>query len=116
MTELSTLFAILLVSSQAQPVTEATEPEVTQVTPEAAAEAKVEAEANEAAQEDVAANDDDKIICRRTAIVGSKFKKKICGTKKQWETLANRSSDSTREWQRRGKGLEPGDSNKPSGF
>ncbi len=110
MTELSTLLAILLVSSQAQPATEAAEPEVTQ----AASEATVEA--NEATQEDVAANDDDKIICRRTSIVGSKFKKKICGTKKQWETLANRSAANTRDMQRRGKGLEPGDSNKPSGF
>ncbi len=62
------------------------------------------------------ADDDDKIICRRTAVIGSKFKKKVCGTKKQWETLSNRGSETTRNLQRRGKGLEPTDTNKPGGF
>ena len=66
-----------------------------------------------AAQSDKKADDDDKIICRRTAIIGSKFKKRICGTKKQWQTLENRSAETTREWQRRGKGLEPNDVNGP---
>ncbi len=61
------------------------------------------------AKEDKMADDEDKIICRRTAVIGSKFKKKICGTKKQWETLSNRGSETTRSLQRRGKGLEPGD-------
>ena len=83
----------------------------------AAADSKAaEAAADEPKTEQVAtpaeqakANDDDKIICRRTAIIGSKFKKRICGTKKQWETLANRGSATTQELQRAGKGLEPGD-------
>lgn len=61
----------------------------------------------ELAQKQEEANDDDKIICKRTAVIGSKFKKKICGTKKQWETLQNRGTEQTRDMQRRGKGLEP---------
>ncbi|WP_298469580.1 hypothetical protein [uncultured Erythrobacter sp.] len=91
MTVFSSSLAALLLSLQGQP-------------------AAVETSATETeAKTEQAANDDDKIICRRTAIVGSKFKKKICGTKKQWETLANRGAETTREFQRRGKGLEPND-------
>lgn len=67
----------------------------------------------ETAQADEQSDDSEKVICRRTAVIGSKFKKKICGTKKQWETLENRSEETTRTWQRRGKGLEPNDSNRP---
>lgn len=51
--------------------------------------------------------DEDKIICRRTAVVGSKFKKRICGTKKQWEEMAQRGRDNTLEFQQRGNGFEP---------
>ncbi|MDJ0642129.1 MAG: hypothetical protein QNJ15_04875 [Erythrobacter sp.] len=96
------LLAAFLAAAQAQPVNENAASEATAVDAD-----RVE----QVAREETAkvADDDDKIICRRTAIIGSKFKKKICGTKKQWETLANRGADTTRELQRRGKGLEPGD-------
>lgn len=73
----------------------------------------VEAPAQVAVQEEEEVDDDDKIICKRTAVIGSKFKKQICGTQKQWATLESRSTETTREWQRRGKGLEPNDVNKP---
>lgn len=63
---------------------------------EAEAKAKAEKKANE-----------DKIICRRTAVVGSKFKKRICGTKKQWEEMARRGQDNALEFQQRGNGFEP---------
>ncbi|MEL7218508.1 MAG: hypothetical protein AAGK01_08770 [Pseudomonadota bacterium] len=86
--ELTAILASLLLASQAQP---AAETSATQSEPKA----------------EQSAGDDEKIICRRTAITGSKFKKRICGTKKQWEDMANRGSDTTREFQRRGKGNEP---------
>jgi len=51
--------------------------------------------------------DEDKIICRRTAVVGSKFKKRICGTKKEWAEMARRGQDNALEFQQRGGGFEP---------
>lgn len=100
MMELTSVIATLLLAMQAQPVqaNNAADQAGTQAAP-TSAEAPVDTAEK--------ADSDDKIICRRTAIVGSKFKKKICGTKKQWETLANRGSDTTRDLQRSGKGLEP---------
>ena len=50
---------------------------------------------------------EERVICKRTSIVGSKFKKKMCGTKKQWETLEARSRDAAQRAQSRGKGLDP---------
>lgn len=50
---------------------------------------------------------DDEIICRREAVIGSKFKKRICATRKEWQTLAERSRDTTQELQNRGVGFEP---------
>ena len=96
------LLAVILAAAQAQPVADGAASEAA-----AAEQPKSEQVSNEETAK--VADDDDKIICRRTAIIGSKFKKRICGTKKQWETLANRGADTTRELQRRGKGLEPGD-------
>lgn len=66
-----------------------------------------QAETRAADEKQAEADDENKIICRRTAVIGSKFKKKICGTKKQWETLEARATEDTRQLQRRGKGLEP---------
>lgn len=50
---------------------------------------------------------EDRLICRRTAIIGSKFKKRICATADEWETLSRQGQDTTKEFQRRGKGNEP---------
>ena len=102
MTETIGFLAAILAAAQPQAA-----PDGSASAPMAADQPKTEQAATE--QSAKVADDDDKIICRRTAIIGSKFKKKICGTKKQWETLANRGADTTRELQRRGKGLEPGD-------
>ena len=38
-------------------------------------------------------------ICKRTAIVGSKFKRKICGTKEHWNNVAAASRQQTRDAQ-----------------
>ena len=63
----------------------------------------------EAVQEEaVEADDKDKIICRRTAIVGSKFKKKLCGTQEMWDSMAARGRDATAEFQRKGRGIRQG--------
>lgn len=92
------LTASLLMSVQAAP---------------AASDAPVSPEADAAetaapaAQQQAAVDDDDKVICRRTAIVGSRFKKRLCGTKKEWEEMRSRSRDATAGMQRSGRGLEP---------
>ncbi len=98
MIDLTTTIAATLLAMQAQAADTAE-----------AADAKAEATAQAAEQvEEVAEVDEDKdkIICKRTAVIGSKFKKKICGTKEQWATMHNRGEDSTREMQRR-RGFEP---------
>ena len=51
--------------------------------------------------------DEERLICKRTAIVGSKFKKKLCGTQEYWDQMAQRGKDATREFQTRGRGVEP---------
>lgn len=65
---------------------------------EAVAEVEVEVEEKD---------DENRIICKRTAVIGSKFKKRICGTAKEWETMSQRAEDTTKDFQRRGKGNEP---------
>ena len=51
--------------------------------------------------------DDARIICKRTAVIGSKFKKKLCGTVKEWKIMEGRSRDTAKKIQSRGKGLSP---------
>ncbi|MFL0355583.1 hypothetical protein ACI5KX_03805 [Erythrobacter sp. GH1-10] len=88
----STLLVSLLLAAQPQ-ADDAEDARDTSQTSEVAARKEVD--------------DDDKIICRRTAVIGSKFKKRICATKEEWETLANQSRDATMRAQRRGQGLDP---------
>ncbi len=99
MMELTSAMAALLLAMQAQP-----DPgnDANNQAEAAATPAATEATADAASEPDP----DDKMICRRTAVIGSKFKKKICATKKQWQELSDRGSDTTREMQRR-KGVEP---------
>lgn len=60
-----------------------------------------------ASVETVDEDDPDRITCRYTQVIGSKFKKRLCGTKAQWETMDQRASDDAREIQRRNRGFEP---------
>ena len=53
------------------------------------------------------ADDDDRMICKRTQIIGSKFKKKICGTKDDWDQMAQRGQDAASLMQTK-RGFEPG--------
>ena len=94
--------AVLSLLLAASPQAEATETAAAQAAAEPVAEQTAAAEAQ---QEEL--NEDDKVICRRTSVIGSKFKKRICGTKKEWETLRARAEADTRAFQRRGKGNEP---------
>lgn len=92
--------ASLSLALQAQPAAEKAE--------EAASATASEAVENaEAAAEDQEKVYENKITCRRTAIIGSKFKKRICGTASEWETMRRRAEKTTEEFQRRGKGNEP---------
>ena len=45
------------------------------------------------------ADNDGEQICKRQAIVGSKFKRKICGTKEDWENVETRARQSARNVQ-----------------
>lgn len=45
------------------------------------------------------ADDAGEQICKRQAIVGSKFKRKICGTKEHWENVETRARQSARNVQ-----------------
>ncbi len=97
MTELNGILAGLLLALQAQPATETNDSPEEQPAPVTQAAAAVEPEVDE----------DDKIICRKTAVIGSRFKKRVCATKHEWETLRKRSRDNADEMQRKGKGLSP---------
>ena len=47
----------------------------------------------------VTPNTDKELICRKTTVAGSKFKKRMCATQAEWDELARRSSEITRELQ-----------------
>ncbi|MEM7665128.1 MAG: hypothetical protein AAF250_04680 [Pseudomonadota bacterium] len=97
MMELTSVIAAVLLALQAQPVpTDSTE-ETAEAAP-ASTDQSANAETAEAE-----ADQGEKVICKRTAVVGSKFKKKVCGTKKQWEMMANSSSRAARDIQRRNR-------------
>ncbi|WP_298336339.1 hypothetical protein [uncultured Erythrobacter sp.] len=103
----SVLTAGLLASVQAAPPVSAPEaPPAPERTADVTEVALAEPEASVVSEEPVV-NDEDKIICRRTAIVGSRFKKRLCGTQKEWESMRQRSRDATQGMQRSGRGLEP---------
>lgn len=51
------------------------------------------------------ANDENRVICRRTQVIGSKFTKRICGTQAEWEELARKGQISTAEFQAKGAGI-----------
>ncbi len=103
MIEPLSILAALLLGMQAQ----AAAPE-TQTTKVDVATAPADgSEAEEVEDTESVEDEDDKIICRRTAVIGSKFKKKMCGTAKQWRTMAAQGRDTAKEFQRLGKGVTP---------
>lgn len=58
--------------------------------------------ANElSATKNVTKSADGKMVCKRQAVVGSNFKRKICMTQTQWEQMATESRSTTEGIQRR---------------
>lgn len=54
-------------------------------------------------------SDDGKIICKRTTVIGSNFKRKVCATANEWEARAVQDKKTTGDIQR--GGTAPGTSN-----
>lgn len=93
--------AALVFSLQAQAASEpeqetVEETEVTQIE-EAAPEPEAEP-----------ATDDNTVICRRTQIIGSKFSKRLCATRAEWENKARRDQAAAAEMQKKGKSIRQG--------
>lgn len=93
--------AALVFSLQAQATDEpepdsVADPEVTQ-TEEAAPEPEAEP-----------ATDENTVICRRTQIIGSKFSKRLCATRAEWEDKARRDQAAAAEMQKKGKSVRQG--------
>ena len=71
---------------------------------QAAPEGEAETEAAPTPEAE-AATDENRIICRRTQVIGSKFTKRICGTQAEWDELARKGQVSTAEFQNKGQGI-----------
>ncbi|MEL7188020.1 MAG: hypothetical protein AAGK17_00590 [Pseudomonadota bacterium] len=99
---LYTVIASTLLAMQAAPETTESVPPPSTPTP-----AQEKPEVVEAAADAEEANDDNKVVCRRTAVVGSRFTKRRCATKKEWRELTRDAKEKTDAMQRRGKGLDP---------
>ena len=46
--------------------------------------------------------DPDEVVCKRTKKTGTRFKSKVCATRREWELYEERAQDITEELQRRG--------------
>lgn len=51
-----------------------------------------------------AAAGDGELICRKTRVTGSRFKKRICATQEQWDQYAQKAQREAKRMQDRGKG------------
>lgn len=99
MMELTSVLASLLLAVQTQPAAQAeAQPETEPATVETPAPA---------VEEEPEVDPDDEMICRKTSVIGSRFKKRICATREEWATLRKRSKENAGEMQRRGRGLDP---------
>jgi len=67
-----------------------------------------EAVTEESAPQEVAEADGDRIICKRTIVTGSRFKKNICRTWSEWQAIEDQSSRSVDTLQRRMRGQVSG--------
>lgn len=47
-----------------------------------------------------AANAEDEVICKKTAMAGSKFKKELCATAEEWQRQAQHAANTTKELKR----------------
>ncbi|MFQ5564381.1 MAG: hypothetical protein ACE5FO_12525 [Parvularculaceae bacterium] len=73
-----------------------------------AAESARSAESGDAAEQDVVAEvDNDRVICKRKIVTGSRFPKKVCMTWGEWKALEGESSGLVENIQRRGVQNDP---------
>lgn len=93
----------LLVSLQAQAASDPQQAEA-QTIEQSATENGGEPEATPEPKAEEA-NDENRVICRRTQVIGSKFSKRICGTQAEWDELARKGQISTAEFQAKGAGI-----------
>ena len=92
MSKMKIILACAAISLGAACTTSAYNSEVAQT--EAPIESSVEAPADDSAVQDAQvasleedAVDDDRVICKRTIVTGSRFKKKVCKTWAEWKLL-----------------------------
>lgn len=101
----ATLTATLFFASQAEPTQDAApapapEPETVVLEPTPPPPAP-------AAKPEVTAEDDDnKRECRRVPVIGTRMKKRVCASRKEWRDMAERSRATTGNLQR--SGASPG--------
>lgn len=99
----ATLIVTLAFASQAEPTQEtgpqpAPEPETVVLEP------KPSSDLGEAPEPEVTAeNDDNKRECRRVAQIGTRMKKRVCASRKEWREMARQSRETTEGLQRRGQ-------------
>jgi len=55
-----------------------------------------------------AASDDNKRECRRVALIGTRMKKKVCATRKEWREQAEQSRKTIEDLQRGGQNAGSG--------
>lgn len=60
-------------------------------------------QAETSAKKDEELDDGDKRVCRRIAVIGSRMKKKVCASKREWEEMEESSQNTTDDLQRRGQ-------------
>lgn len=60
-------------------------------------------QADSDAKEEEETKDENKRVCRRVAVIGSRMKKKVCASRKEWDEMAESSRKSTENIQRRGQ-------------
>jgi len=54
---------------------------------------------------DQSSNDPDEVICKSTRVTGSKFKKRACHTRAEWEEMARAGREFTDNLNRRNRGM-----------
>ncbi len=60
-------------------------------------------QADTLAKDEEELKDENKRVCRRVPVIGSRMKKKVCASRKEWEEQAEASRKSTENMQRRGQ-------------
>ena len=68
---------------------------------------QLDADAQVASEEeaDKPSNDPNEVICKMTRVTGSKFKKRACQTRAEWEQLARQGREFTDNLDRKNRGM-----------